>query len=680
MRDKEKLVRYKFKYQQNKKIRGDIGVGILLILFFISAFTVYIANYANVFNNEGDITNASIFKNKAKHFAYTLSDEILELNKNENTNSPLKIIGTLIPDNETQPSWSKYFVKIGKSKKLYVPPSDKHGMPKSFQHILGKDPWGNKVTYYSWDLRTETPPVNGLIMRFVSPGNDGVIQTKKQDKTCQGDDVCYDITNDGLSNTINAVVLNTTASSPSTGNSNGGNATVDNDTLSSTPNPLVIFIDTTQQTLKGVGEITIKNTSSSDVTITSVESSSINNWSVTAKGECIGITLSPSQSCTLDVVSSNTSSSNDTNTVNFYLLIKFSKGEVKGCTFKVPARLQFCTKYFCGGDGTENNPYIIANIKQLQNLGEWETSHDANHKYYYFKLGSDIDASVTKDWNSGKGFIPISNFTGSFDGGGHTISGLYINDSNDNCVALFTSLSGKADIKNLVIEKANVTTGDRYGAVLLGCVGGKQATIDHVFIIGSYLKGCFSGQFVGEGQGTLTITNSGNINGTVSESCWSCNGSAIVGHISKSNTLLSKDFVYGFKGGTGFLDWMYGVSSSFTITDSYVFGSALKDGGFICHIDNANANIYRSYVYKSTYSKPIMSSATKYAYGHSSSFYIDGQLSSTTEQFLKVTQSQALQASTYSGWDFDKVWNKPDASKQIPPTLRGLLYQNDVHF
>ena len=51
------------------------------------------------------------------------------------------------------------------------------------------------------------------------------------------------------------------------------------------------------------------------------------------------------------------------------------------------------------GQGTENEPYVITNINQLQSIKE-----DLSAKY---TLGCDIDASETENWNDGRGFEPI---------------------------------------------------------------------------------------------------------------------------------------------------------------------------------------------------------------------------------------------------------------------------------
>lgn len=46
-----------------------------------------------------------------------------------------------------------------------------------------------------------------------------------------------------------------------------------------------------------------------------------------------------------------------------------------------------------------------------------------------YVLVNDIDASETVGWNGGAGFLPIVNFSGSLDGAGFTIDGLFINYS-----------------------------------------------------------------------------------------------------------------------------------------------------------------------------------------------------------------------------------------------------------
>ena len=100
------------------------------------------------------------------------------------------------------------------------------------------------------------------------------------------------------------------------------------------------------------------------------------------------------------------------------------------------------------GSGTAGNPYIITNVNQLQEMND-------NLAAYYI-LGNDIDASATKGWNSGAGFLPVGAFTGSFDGGGHKIYNLYINRPSTSYVGLFGSVGSGGVVKNVGLENENI--------------------------------------------------------------------------------------------------------------------------------------------------------------------------------------------------------------------------------
>ncbi len=64
-----------------------------------------------------------------------------------------------------------------------------------------------------------------------------------------------------------------------------------------------------------------------------------------------------------------------------------------------------------------------------------------------YALSQNIDASITKTWNDGKGFIPIKGsdhtpFSGSLYGNNYTIENLYINRPEEDMVGLFGSVTG----------------------------------------------------------------------------------------------------------------------------------------------------------------------------------------------------------------------------------------------
>ncbi len=87
-----------------------------------------------------------------------------------------------------------------------------------------------------------------------------------------------------------------------------------------------------------------------------------------------------------------------------------------------------------------------------------------------YMLANDIDLSGYANWtpignatkNASGNYDYTNAFSGKFDGGGYTISGLNINLSNSSCsslltVGLFGSLSRDGQISNVVLKDANVT-------------------------------------------------------------------------------------------------------------------------------------------------------------------------------------------------------------------------------
>ena len=74
---------------------------------------------------------------------------------------------------------------------------------------------------------------------------------------------------------------------------------------------------------------------------------------------------------------------------------------------------------FSGGSGTLGDPYLISDPNDMQAIGL-----DSNHWDKHFKLTADLDLTDVA-------ITPIGNlstpFTGTFDGSGHTLANLTIN-------------------------------------------------------------------------------------------------------------------------------------------------------------------------------------------------------------------------------------------------------------
>jgi hypothetical protein len=131
-------------------------------------------------------------------------------------------------------------------------------------------------------------------------------------------------------------------------------------------------------------------------------------------------------------------------------------------------------------------------------------------------LGSNIDASVTSTWNSGAGFLPVGNantpFTGTFDGLGHTISGLRINQplSNGDGIGLFGTVALGASVRNTGVSGS--ITGDYYVG---GLVGYNNGTITNSYATATVVSDNYGGGLVGYNKGTIS---SSYANGSVTGS------------------------------------------------------------------------------------------------------------------------------------------------------------------
>ena len=116
------------------------------------------------------------------------------------------------------------------------------------------------------------------------------------------------------------------------------------------------------------------------------------------------------------------------------------------------------TEDFSGGSGTKEDPYLVENAAQLNNVRNYLESH--------FKQVDDIDLS---DYSSGEGWKPIgedfdNQFVGSYDGGDFKIKNLYI-DRRVN-LGLFGKLNEGALIKNINLEDVNINGNSIIGGLV----------------------------------------------------------------------------------------------------------------------------------------------------------------------------------------------------------------------
>jgi hypothetical protein len=212
---------------------------------------------------------------------------------------------------------------------------------------------------------------------------------------------------------------------------------------------------------------------------------------------------------------------------------------------------------------------VVNDVLGLQNIN--------NNLSGNYVLGNDIDAT-------GWAFTPIGNafnaFTGTFDGGGHTIKGLNI-DSSDLYTGIFESIGNIGVVENLSLTNLSVT--GNASQLVGGLVGLNKGTIQNVTLSGSISakNGFQLGGLAGNNDGT--VVRSG-ITGSVSGGVDGVSGSApmkVGGLLGQNNGSVDKSYAKveltetnGVSGQGGIMV-VGGFASGNTgsITNSYATGS-----------------------------------------------------------------------------------------------------------
>ena len=125
-----------------------------------------------------------------------------------------------------------------------------------------------------------------------------------------------------------------------------------------------------------------------------------------------------------------------------------------------------------------NGSYTVTSADGLMNVAELVN-------------GGKTDINITLDKNidlTGKGWTPIgtsfdNSYKGTFDGGGHTITGLTVT-TNDQFVGLFGYLNRAGMVKNVVMEGIQITSNHMFGCTG-GVVGYSWGTIENCSVSGS---------------------------------------------------------------------------------------------------------------------------------------------------------------------------------------------------
>lgn len=172
--------------------------------------------------------------------------------------------------------------------------------------------------------------------------------------------------------------------------------------------------------------------------------------------------------------------------------------------------------YAMDGTGTEGNPYQIssaADLEEFRDIVNGENGKTRNSSACAI-LKDDIVLDCDKDnqWTPigyNKGTDDNIPYNGTFDGNGHTVSGIYINTSEDY-QGLFGYIGIGGTVKDLGIEKSRIKGGNNVG----GIAGYSSGTIEDCYNTGSVSGGDNVGGIAGTADGAKDCHNEGTVSGS----------------------------------------------------------------------------------------------------------------------------------------------------------------------
>lgn len=239
------------------------------------------------------------------------------------------------------------------------------------------------------------------------------------------------------------------------------------------------------------------------------------------------------------------------------------------------------------GTGSSASPYLIDSLPNLlwlsTNKGAWSTGNE-------FRLMKNIDASDTKNWNSGSGFSPIGDnafsFDGFFHGNGKVITGLTIHRPDSDSLGFFGRVGATGTVDSLGLQSASVQGRTTMGALF----GINRGTVTQSFVASSAVTsaapadlsiGLLGGWNIG------TISNS-YARGTVSVTgLLSGNDVAAGGMVANNSGTISKCYTMG------------SVTASSIDDNADAGGIAASNSGVISHcfsMDTLTATVTNSFV------------------------------------------------------------------------------------
>jgi filamentous hemagglutinin family protein len=352
-----------------------------------------------------------------------------------------------------------------------------------------------------------------------------------------------------------------------------------------------------------------------------------------------------------------------------------------GAQINLPAGGNFSTKLGTGGATT--------NYTVITGLGAEASSNDGSLQGMVgtlggnYALGANIDASGTSSWNANAGFTPVgtsgSQFTGSFHGLGHTITGLTINRGSTNYVGLFGVANAASTLRDVGLLNSNVTGQDSVGTL----AGLSFAAVSYSYADGGSVTATrfYAGGLVGESGNSNSMSHSyanvgvgglsfvgglvGHADGAISNSyaTGSVSGNQSVGGlVGKNFNNISNSYATGSVSGQDLVGGLVGSQElGGNISRSYATGPVTRTAGASTSVGGLVGQL------KDTVSDSYWDSVTT-GWGGVGSIFVGGNVTSLTD----ITATPYAQAS-YGALDFTvtPVWRIYEGHTR--PLLKSFL-------
>ena len=225
----------------------------------------------------------------------------------------------------------------------------------------------------------------------------------------------------------------------------------------------------------------------------------------------------------------------------------------------------------------------------------------------HFALGSNIDATATASTFGATGFSPIGSFTGTFDGLGHTISGLTISGGGAD-IGLFGLVNTGGTVRNVGLLGGSVSADS--GSLYVGALAGQiytGGTVSNSYATGNVSAGPnsqhvgglvglnSSGGAIGNsyatgnvsvGTGTYFVgglvgSNEGTTDASYATGAVSGQGNFVGGLAGYNTQAISNSHATGSVSGLGSLGGLVGENNTGTVSGSYATGGVSGTGDLV---------------------------------------------------------------------------------------------------